>query len=248
MDTQGWSVSWVSPETGVSSKLDLDKASELPFDTGLPTRTPQAHKGQKAKPGLLWSSTTKAHLLYESRTDMSVLLDLDYNYDVLRLSTQPLRLHWKAPGGRWRVYTPNVAVRYRNNDLELLEISTLYSKQDESRATEREAASLAALTLGWSFRVVTPPSAHRLTNLMWLAGYRQPMALSAQFLDIVNSTLVKPVQLGTLIERLKSFPTARASLYGMLWRHIITVDLNKKLDDTTLVQIGPAPLPNGGFI
>jgi len=64
VDTQGWSVSWVSPETGVSSKLDLDKASELPFDTGLPTRTPQAHKGQKAKPGLLWSSTTKAHLLY----------------------------------------------------------------------------------------------------------------------------------------------------------------------------------------
>lgn len=58
-------------------------------------RLPTAYKGQRHLPGYQWMSRMNAHVAYESRLEMTILLQLDFNKAVAHVTSQPFVLHYQ---------------------------------------------------------------------------------------------------------------------------------------------------------
>ena len=58
--------------------------------SAVPWRAVRSHRGQKHLPGLYWSSTTGAHVVYASRLELAPLLFADFDPDVVGIVAQPL--------------------------------------------------------------------------------------------------------------------------------------------------------------
>lgn len=71
-----------------------------------PWRTFRWHRGQKHYPGWWWSSTTRSHVIYESRLELARLILADFDRTVCVIVAQPFQL--QAPiDGRVRRHVPD---------------------------------------------------------------------------------------------------------------------------------------------
>lgn len=60
--------------------------------TALPVRRIRSHAGQRHRPGLFWSATTRGHVPYESRLELDRLWLADFDPAVSWIAAQPMLL------------------------------------------------------------------------------------------------------------------------------------------------------------
>lgn len=83
------------------SEVDLRRVAY-----GSPVRIPPSYTGQRIYPGLFYSSTNAAHVVYESRLELSWLWLADFDPTVVRISAQPLQVVGRN-GTRRRMRIPD---------------------------------------------------------------------------------------------------------------------------------------------
>jgi hypothetical protein len=71
-----------------------------------PFREFRSYKGQRHYSGTYWSSTESAHVIYESRLELSRLLLADFDLTVDRIFAQPLMIRGRLDG-RARRHVPH---------------------------------------------------------------------------------------------------------------------------------------------
>lgn len=133
--------------------------------------------GKRSFSGLWWSSTIADHVGYESWLERDRVMALDFDPDVVGLSSQPFRLSWQE-NGKCRSHTPNYFVRLRDGTGVV--VDTRADDRIESEDAEAFAVTAQACkSVGWEFCRVGAMDAVRTANLRWLAGYRHPRCLHA---------------------------------------------------------------------
>jgi hypothetical protein len=217
---------------GVQRCEPLSSSWTVPFERVLPVRSFSSYKGMKKFSGLWWFSTTSDHVGYESWLERDRVMDLDFDPDVIGLSSQPFTLSWQRNGEDWS-HTPDYFARLRDGTGVVIDVRSGDRVKPEDAETARACESV-----GWDFRRIGAMKAVRAANLRWLAGYRHPRCMDAERSNSLRQVFREPRPLlegaRTAGDPIAVLPT----LYHLLWTHALVADLDSApLSASSVVEV-----------
>lgn len=221
-----------------SQTLPFRETTLSAFNGAVPWRLPQYRHGQKNRPGLYWAVTEKAHVPYESLTELFTLLRLDRDPDVVHILGQPFRLFINAPRGK--SYVPDFLAVGVDRAVRVIEVKPLEKMKDPRTVATVSWARETIDPHGWAYAVVNEPSPQLGYNLRFLAGYRRPWLFNSEVLATVRANTYQPEFFAALEARLAALTGThplimRAHLLHLLWTGELTCDLNRPIDAGSVV-------------
>jgi hypothetical protein len=164
---------------------------------------------------------------------------LDFDPDVVGVSSQPFRLHWYDEGtGKDRQHTPDYFVRLANGRGLVLDVRPDELIKPEDAEAFRTTAE-ACETVGWQFDRVGVIDPVLRANVRWLAGYRHQRHWNPEIADrllAIKNPLPLIEHARCVGDPLQVLPV----MFHLIWKHLLTVELR----DTVL---GPRTLVGGGM-
>ncbi|MEV7931001.1 TnsA-like heteromeric transposase endonuclease subunit [Kitasatospora sp. NPDC088779] len=142
------------------------------FEPSVPWRTFRWHYGQKHYSGTYWSATMGAHVVYESRLELTRLLYADFDQDVRAVFAQPFLLSTTVDDRRRR-HVPDYLVLRESNVPLVVDVKPRHLLTLPKVAFALGWAREVVLARGWDFEVWCEPPEAELANLRFLAGYRR---------------------------------------------------------------------------
>jgi hypothetical protein len=198
-------------------------------------RLPVSYKNQRHLPGYFWMSRTGSLVAYESRLEMAVLLQLDFNPTVTRVVSQPFVLHYESQGVIYR-HTPDFLVYYNNGAVEIIDVKPRRFVRVERNVRAFKACAQAVTQMGWAYGVRSEINPVLLRNLQWLSGFRRAPASLQEYGPLIVSVTKKPVSIAAVIQQVDGNPLlVRPVLFYLLWTSILKIDLAARMTDCALV-------------
>jgi hypothetical protein len=200
-------------------------------------RLPAFYKGQRHLPGYLWVSRMNALVAYESRLEMTILLQLDFDKAVANIVSQPFVLHYLSESGHHH-HTPDFFVRYADGNGEVVNVKPRQFINKPKNARNFEVCRTAAIEMGCAYSTRSELDPTYLANLGWLAGYRRPPAGLTNYGESIINAASDPVPLQAVIARVEgSAALIRPVLFHMLWIGLLATDLYSRLSGQSLVWV-----------
>lgn len=142
------------------------------FELPVPWRTFRRRYGQKYCSGAYRSSTMRAHVVHESRLELTRLLYADFDQDVTAVFAQPFLLPTTVDGRR-RHHVPDfLALREKGVSL-VVDVKPRHLLTRPKVNFALGWAREAVLSRGWDFQAWTEPPEAELENPRFLAGCRR---------------------------------------------------------------------------
>ncbi|MFE7705819.1 TnsA-like heteromeric transposase endonuclease subunit [Streptomyces sp. NPDC057486] len=203
-----------------------------------------SYRGQRNFPGWYWAATSAELVGYESWVELSHLMRLDADPEVIGVASQPFRLSWRYGGGRRRIrHTPDYFVRRRDGRAVVLDVRPDDLVEPEDAA--KFAATAAACTrVGWGYERVGVIGPVLAANLPWLSGYRHPRVRREPVAECLRAVFALPQGLLAGVRAVGDPIAVLPVLFHLLWHRELTVDLvGERLSAATVVR--PAPVAKG---
>ena len=223
---------------GVKQSGALEVLWDAGFEHVLPVRSFGSFRGQRSFQGSWWFATTGEHVGFESWVERDAVMLLDFDPDVVAVSSQPFCLRWAGqPGARRHV--PDFFARLADGSAIVIDVrpDELVGADDAEvfAATQRACAGV-----GWGYRRVGVVDAVLAANVRWLSGFRHRRCGNGPAGgELVRRVAAGPVTVTDLAgcagDRLAVLPT----LYHLLWRGVLAADLTAApLSGRTVVRAG----------
>lgn len=202
-----------------------------------PWRTFRWYKGQRHYSGFHWSSTERAHVIYESRLELTRLLFADFDPTVQRIFAQPFML---------KVSIDRVGRRHIPDYLLLTDTGPMVVdvKPRQLLDTPKVAFTLAwtrkmVESRGWRFEVWSEPPEIRLANVRFLAGDRRDWLFDQGLIEELRKTDLAGATLGSAFACLPhhAVPLTRAAVLHLLWRNELIIDLDRPLSRDSVLEV-----------
>jgi hypothetical protein len=177
-------------EAGAKQSGALEVLWRTGFEHVLPVRSFGSFQGQRSFQGSWWFATTGEHVGFESWVERDAVMLLDFDPDVVAVSSQPFWLRWAGqPGARRHV--PDYFARLADGSAVVIDVrpDELVGADDAEvfAATQRACAGV-----GWGYRRVGVADAVLAANVRWLSGFRHRRCGNAP----AGSELVRRVAAG----------------------------------------------------
>lgn len=214
--------------------------ANLPLERARPAREFVSWPGKRNYEGLWWSSTTRAHVGFESLLERDALLWLDWSPDVVAISSQPLAFLWPKGTSGHRSHVPDYFVRLANGDGKLVDVRGEAGQSEKALAQFAMTREVCDL-VGWQYEVWPGLPGGPAESLRWLAGYRQDRcAPSPETRDRIVAAFDHGAALGDGVDRVARFASVAseavlANVYHLLWARTLSADLDSPLSMTTMV-------------
>lgn len=231
----------------LSIRMDDDEIAHVPtwrlsealMAEAKPFRKFRWYKGQAHYSGSYWSSTESAHVVYESRLELSRLILADYDPAVSRIFAQPLMIRTKVDG-RPRRHIPDYLL-VRGVDMTFVAVKPLSRLEDPKVVETLEWVRDVVESSGWGFEVASEPPQPYFDNVRFLAGYRRAQLYVPSALANLRALPVVGLSFGEAVRAAPGSPAlARAALLHLLWTHELEADLSRVLCDKTVLMPGTA--------
>ena len=98
-------------EDGTVRRVPLAVCAGERFEDAVPVRSFHWAKGAAHFPGSWWSSTTRAHVGFESWLERDHVMLMDFDPGITGIASQPFWLHWRDEDGRQRRHVPDFFAR-----------------------------------------------------------------------------------------------------------------------------------------
>ncbi|MGW2860269.1 TnsA-like heteromeric transposase endonuclease subunit [Streptomyces sp. NPDC001205] len=185
---------------GAVSERAWAEASVDLLRVAAPWRTFRWYKEQKHYSGIYWSSTTRDHVIYESRLELTRLLFADFDPSVQHIVAQPF-LFKAVVAGKERKHIPDYLLITDQGPV-VVDVKPLHRLAKPEVAftfgwTRREVESR-----GWRYEVWSEPPPETLENIRFLAGYRRDWLFSSELLDELRSTELDGLALSSAVRNL----------------------------------------------
>jgi hypothetical protein len=227
-------------EAGVRQGGALEVLWSTGFEHVLPVRSFGSFQGQRSFQGSWWFATTGEHVRFESWAERDVVMLLDFDPDVVAVSSQPFRLTWAGqPGARRHV--PDFFARLADGSAVVIDVrpDELVGADDAEvfAATQRACAAV-----GWGYRRAGVVDAVLAANVRWLSGFRHRRCVNAAVGSVLMQRVAAgPVTVTDLVARAGDRLAVLPALYHLLWRGVLAADLAAAaLSGRTVVRAGRA--------
>ncbi|WP_370153354.1 TnsA-like heteromeric transposase endonuclease subunit [Streptacidiphilus sp. EB129] len=241
------SVSLRRPDGSIDDKRAWPRAGVDVFQPSIPWRTFRWCYGQKHYSGTYWSSTMQAHVVYESRLELTRLLYADFDPVQVGLFAQPFLLCAEVDG-RTRRHVPDFLVLREDQVPMVVDVKPRHLLADPEVSSALGWAREAVESRGWDFQVWCEPPEAELANLRFLAGYRRGWLFDSGLLAELRSLRLVGLSLGEAFRILphRPGPLVRAAVLHLLWRQEIATDLGVVLSARHTLTAGPAVVVGAG--
>jgi hypothetical protein len=227
----------VYADEGGEHRVDLIDAWRVPLESGSPVRGFPSYKGQRHHSGRWWTATTETLIGYESWLERDWLLLLDFDPNVVGIAAQPFWLCWTTPEGQPRSHAPDYFARMLDGSALVLDCRPPERIKDRDQLAFQATRSACA-RLGWRYEVAGPPSATSLTNAHWLSGYRHPRHYQRDIAAALKDVFEAPTGLFEGAAAIGDPTAVLPTLYHLLWRHELNVDVTEPLHINSTVTLG----------
>ena len=226
-------------EVDVSWRLDDESERRRPWSSvstdelaaATPWRTFRWYKGQKHYSGHYWSATTRTHVPYESRLELTRLLDADYDTAVSGIVSQPFLLS-AVVDGQLRRHVPDYLLVTDDGPI-VVDVKPEARLDNPKVASTLAWAKRAIESRGWRFEVSCEPPEQRASNIRFLAGYRRDWLQPPGLLDELRAANLNGLTLDEAVGTRSGLgweaPLVRAALFHLLWRGVYQVELDTLL-------------------
>ena len=153
-------------------KKDLASLTTVQVREFSQIREIKAYKGQAHMPGFFYITRTKSLVAYESRLEMLILMQIDFNPSTVAVVSQPFILH--AGGGKNSFeHIPDFLTISTAENIAVIDVKpkTWVTRAENLRKFKGTRA--ACEVAGWNYSVQTEPDRLFIENLRWLTGYRR---------------------------------------------------------------------------
>ncbi len=149
---------------------------------------------------------------------------LDFDPDVVGVSSQPFWLHWTAADGATHRHAPDFFARLADGSGLVVDV------RPDERVTAKAAAAFgvtarACEQVGWQYRRVGRVDPALAANVRWLAGYRHPRCLhrarAEALLRVFSTTRELADGVGEVGDPIAVLPVA----FHLLWTRALVTDL-----------------------
>jgi len=173
----------------------------------------------------------KVMRVYESAAERDILLELDFDRDVVAVASQPFVIRL-TDGSEHR---PDFAALLTGGRVAIIEVKDDAEAEAVHDAEPQSVALAETLAgLGWTYLTVVPSAIVRRRNLRWLRGSRpqgkELERLSAPMLAAAD----KGATIGALVA-LDHVSISRPVLGSLLWSQQLCCDLGRILCDERVV-------------
>lgn len=196
-----------------------------------------AHK-QLHRPGTYWSATMSAQVGHESQLELWRLLLLDFDPEVVRITSQPFLINGDDRGGTRR-HIPDYLVEYAGGRLAVVDVKP---KARLGAPRVRESLDWSRRVIedrGWEFRIETEPDPVVALNVKFLSGYRRAIQFDAAEVERVASRIQGEMTFSNAVEEAARAVTderrARSLVLRLLWLHRLTFDPTTRLNGATIL-------------
>lgn len=229
----GFEVAYAGPD-GDEVRRTMGEAVNVPFERLSPVRSFPAYRGQRNYPGFYWSSSSGAHVGYESWLERDEAMAMDFDPTVVAFAAQPFWLFWPE-GGRVRSHAPDFFAHKADGTGVVVDCRPA-SRVKPRDAAGFEATAQACADIGWGYRLVHGHEAVWLANVQWLAGYRHPRHLIEPVAAGLVEVFLEPMPLMKGAETVGDPIAVLPTLFHLLWSRRLDVDLAVRLDSSSLVR------------
>lgn len=200
-------------------------------------RLPNSYQDQKSRPGYFWMSRMQSMIAYESRLEMTILMQLDFNKAVSHVVSQPFVVHYRIEKRIYR-HTPDFFVRYQNGATEVINVKPRQFLKTEKNLRAFSACRLTAHEMGCAYSNRCEMDPVWLENLRWLSGYRRVPAEFEAYERSLLALAKAPISIAEAIGAMPTLPAfSRPILFHMLWSGTLDVDLHKRLTDQSIIAV-----------
>ena len=227
-------------EAGAKQSGALEVLWSTGFEHVSPVRSFGSFRGQRSFQGSWWFATTGEHVGFESWVERDAVMLLDFDPDVVAVSSQPFCLRWAGqPGARRHV--PDFFARLADGSAVVIDVrpDELIGADDAEvfAATQRACAAV-----GWGYRRVGVAGAVLAANVRWLSGFRHRRCGNAPAgSELVRRVAAGPVTVTDLAGCAGDRVAVLPALYHLLWRGVLGADLAAApLSGRTVVRAGRA--------
>jgi hypothetical protein len=211
----------------------LTEVADLPFPAYAPVREPTMIRHRVYSCGWYWFARASRFLVYESLVERRVLLELDFDPDVVDVATQPFSFHERA--GRIG-HVPDVLADRVDGSRDVIDVKPARRRKDALARRLLALMEPACASIGWRYQVRSQPDEQRLRNLTWLAcNRRRPPALE-RYAGQLLAACAEPVAIDEAVRAIGPAAAVRPVLFHLLWTHRLKCDLDRPLTDATRVR------------
>ncbi|MFI6860273.1 TnsA-like heteromeric transposase endonuclease subunit [Streptomyces sp. NPDC050421] len=213
--------------------------STAPVDllqSAYPWRTFRWYRGQKHYSGTYWSATTRDHVIYESRLELSRLIFADFDPSVRGIVAQPFLLK-TVLGGKVRRHIPDYLLLTGQVPV-IVDVKPLHRLSKPEVAFTFDWTRLAVESRGWKYEVWSEPLAVELENIRFLAGYRRDWLFSSETLEELRDADLDGLLLGQAAAVLPDHPghQVRSAVHHLLWTQDLVTDLGRPLGPSHILR------------
>lgn len=238
----GWGHKWTLTYRHGSDDLTASVATTSTRDllSADPVRVNSWHPNKTARAGLRYLHSTERHHAHESLFERKLLCVLDFD-GVEEVVSQPFTLTW-YDGTRVRHHTPDFLALIHGD---VVVINTRPAERLNQRLIE-DASALAEVCLsrGWGHALVTGYPLPAFTTVETVEAHaRDTDRLGVA--DAVHRLLTEagPTQFSDICRHVEGHVVARAIVQRLVWDRRVSLDLNRNLEDSTLISLpGQEPL------
>jgi len=216
---------------------------DLPLETATPIREIPNYKDRVSYRGTYWFSQTGRSLRTESVAESRGLMLLDFQEDVVAITTQPFAI--VRAGYRLPPKVPDYWVVYGNGVRAVGEVRPEGKIDVAAEEAFRESAMICE-RIGWEFSLTAEPTGAVLETVKLLAGFRFPRyAPSDAVVDAVLEFCRAPRRIVDVAHMLSPASTGQVTpaIYHLLWLGVLQLEtLDAPLNwDTTVTVRGDVP-------
>ncbi len=211
--------------TVAAATLSVD--ADERFESCRPVRTVCAFKGQRNFEGLWWLATTQSHVGFESWVERDRLMLLDFDREVVGVSSQPFWLRWWTDGKRRR-HVPDFFARRADGSAVVIDV------RPDDRIAPEDADAFAATAracarVGWEYCRLGALDSVLAANLRWLAGYRHRRCLNRDCADRLLAAFGIPRSFSDGVAVVGDPIRVRPVAFHLLWTGDLSADLHGSL-------------------
>lgn len=224
-------------ERGIVEGCELRQcASAAMADLLRPIRIAPSFKGQRSLPGYFWMSRLNQMVMYESRLEMVILLQLDSNPSVANVTAQPFVLQTSSATEKFR-HIPDFFVRYDNDMGEVINVKPKKFVGTARNQRAFSACAEASAEMGFGYSTRSEPEKVLAANIWWLSGYRREPPRFEEYVAFLLTCAENSLSIGEIVRKSEFPALIRPVLFYLLWKRILSVDLHSALTERSIVTL-----------